>query len=100
MEHHVYFWLKPEFQTPEAREEFEKGLDSLFEIKGLVASGRWATPAPVMPRPVIDNSWDYALTMQFDTIEKHDAYQVDPDHEVFINGHKHRWEKVLVMDLA
>ncbi len=100
MEHHVYFWLKPEFQTSEARAEFEKGLDSLFEIKDLVASGRWSTPAPVMQRPVIDNSWDYALTMQFETIEKHDAYQIDPDHEVFINGHKHRWEKVLVTDLA
>lgn len=99
MEHHVYFWLKPEHQTPEARADFEKGLDSLFDIS-LCSGGRWSTPAPVMPRPVLDNSWDYATVMYFDSIEKHDAYQVDPGHEVFINGHKHRWEKVLVTDLA
>jgi putative ABC transport system permease protein len=51
-----------------------------FDID-LVAGGRWSVPAKVVVRPVIDQSWDYALTMQFDTIEKHDAYQEDPDHQ-------------------
>jgi hypothetical protein len=99
MEHHVYFWLKDEFKGDEERAAFEKGLDSLFEIK-LAKGGRWAFPAKVMPRPVIDQSWDYALTMQFDTIEDHDAYQVDPDHDVFINSFKDRWATVQVRDLA
>lgn len=99
MDHHVYFWLKDEHKNAADRATFEKGLDSLFEI-GLVKGGRWSTPAPVMPRPVIDQSWDYALTMQFADIETHDAYQVDPDHNRFIESCKPLWERVLVMDLA
>ncbi len=100
MEHHVYFWLKEERKNEADRAQFEKGLDGLFDIGHLVASGRWAVPAPVVVRPVIDQSWDYALTMQFDSVEKHDLYQDDPDHHVFINSFKDWWEKVQVRDLA
>lgn len=57
-------------------------------------------PAKVTIRPVSDLSWDYAISVQFETIEKHDAYQVDPDHDVFIAKFKDWWTKVLVMDLA
>lgn len=99
MDHHVYFWLKEERQNEADRATFEKGLQSLFEI-GLVAGGRWAIPAKVMIRPVIDQSWDYALTMQFDDIEKHDAYQVDVDHQKFIDTFKEWWAQVQVKDLA
>jgi hypothetical protein len=99
MDHHVYFWLKEEYQNAVDRAIFEQGLSALFKID-LVASGRWAVPANVMIRPVIDQSWDYALTMQFDDIGKHDAYQVDPDHEVFINTFKEWWKQVQVRDLA
>ena len=100
MEHHVYFWLKEEFQNEQDRKTFEEGLSSLFEIKDLVAGGRWAVPAPVVVRPVIDQSWDYALTMQFDSVEKHDIYQEDPDHHVFITTFKDWWAQVQVRDLA
>lgn len=99
MEHHVYFWLKEEYQNDLDRAIFEQGLAALFEID-LVAGGRWAVPAKVMIRPVIDQSWDYALTMQFNNIEDHDAYQVDPDHNVFINTFKDWWKQVQVKDLA
>lgn len=99
MEHHVYFWLKEEHRNEVDRAIFEQGLSGLFDIS-LVAGGRWAVPAKVVIRPVIDQSWDYALTMQFRNIEEHDAYQEDADHHVFIGSFKDWWEKVLVMDLA
>jgi hypothetical protein len=99
MDHHVYFWLKEEYQNDVDRAIFEQGLAALFEID-LVAGGRWAVPAKVVVRPVIDQSWDYALTMQFNTIEEHDAYQDDPDHHVFINTFKEWWAQVQVKDLA
>ena len=99
MEHHVYFWLKEEHQNEVDRAVFEQGLDALFEID-LVAGGRWAVPAKVIIRPVIDQSWDYALTMQFSTIADHDAYQDDPDHNVFIGSFKEWWAQVQVRDLA
>ena len=99
MEHHVYFWLKEEYQNEACRAMFEQGLERLFEI-GLVAGGRWAVPAKVVQRPVIDQSWTYALSMQFATIVDHDAYQDDPDHHAFVHTFKEWWAKVLVMDLA
>ena len=99
MEHHVYFWLKEEYQNDADRAVFEQGLESLFAI-GLVAGGRWAVPAEVVLRPVIDQSWDYALSMHFATLADHDSYQDDPDHHAFISTFKPWWEKVLVMDLA
>ena len=97
--HHVYFWLKAEHQNDADRAAFEKGLDSLFKI-GLTQGGRWAVPAKVMERPVIDQSWDYALTMQFRSVEDQDAYQMDPDHHVFIDTFKNWWAQVQVRDLA
>ncbi len=99
MDHHVYFWLQEEFKNAESRASFEKGLAGLFELP-LVQGGRWAVPAKVVERPVIDQSWDYAITMQFANVEDHDAYQVDPDHNKFIESFKAWWAKVQVRDLA
>ena len=53
MDHHVYFWLKEEYQNDVDRAIFEQGLAALFDIN-LVAGGRWAVPAKVVVRPVID----------------------------------------------
>ena len=99
MDHHVYFWLKEEFQSQESRRAFEQGLAGLFEMD-LVAGGRWAVPAKLAARPVLDQSWDYALTMQFAGIEQHDAYQIEPAHLAFIEKFKDRWAQVQVKDLA
>ena len=99
MEHHVYFWLKDGRQNVADRAEFEKALDDLVRID-LVAGGRWAVPAKVEIRPVVDQSWDYALSMQFGTMEDHDTYQVHPDHKAFLDSYREWWAKVLVMDLA
>lgn len=99
MEHHVYFWLKDEHKNPADRAAFEQGLADLFQID-LVAGGRWAIPAKVELRPVVDQSWDYALSMQFTTLADHDAYQDVPAHHRFIDTFKPLWAKVLVMDLA
>lgn len=98
MEHHVYFWLKPEHRNDADRADFESGLAALLEID-LVAGGIWAIPAPVMERPVIDHSWDYALSMRFDSVENQDAYQSHPDHEVFVARFEGWWESVQVRDL-
>jgi Stress responsive A/B Barrel Domain len=99
MDHHVYFWLTNEHQNPADRAKFEQGLSSLFKI-GRVKGGRWGVPAKVVERPVIDQSWDYALMMQFDNTEDQDAYQEDVDHHVFIESFKTWWQKVQVRDVA
>ena len=98
MEHHVYFWLRPEHQHAADRVAFEAGMGKLFEIKQ-VAGGMWGRPAPVMQRPVIDASWDYAISMRFDSVAAQDLYQADPAHLAFVERFKDWWARVLVMDV-
>jgi len=99
MNHHVYFWLKEEHKNPDDREVFERGLAQLFDIHW-VAGGRWSVPAAVEIRPVVDQSWDYALAMEFANVEEHDAYQIDEAHHDFVDTFKDWWDKVVVHDLA
>ena len=99
VEHHVYFWLRDDRKNEADRAEFEAALAGLFEMN-LVAGGRWTVPAKVELRPVVDQSWDYALTMQFATLADHDAYQVHQTHKAFIESYRGWWAKVLVTDLA
>ena len=99
MNHHVYFWLKEEHKTPGDRAVFERHLAELFEIRW-VTGGRWAVPAGVEQRPVVDQSWDYALAMEFANIEGHDAYQIDEYHIEFVTKFKDWWEQVVIHDLA
>jgi len=98
MQHHVYFWLKEEKKTAEARAEFEKGLDLCKNVPS-VAGGDWGVSAGTPERPVTDKSWDYSLYLTFDSVEDHNAYQVHPDHDVFVNNCKDFWEKVTIMDV-
>lgn len=60
--------------------------------------GSWGVPAAVAAREVVDLSWDYSINLTFSSIEAHDAYQVHPDHNVFIVTHKSKWARVLVLD--
>lgn len=99
MEHHVYFWLKNNCKSEARKLEFEKGLASLCEIP-LADSGFWSVPADVELRPVVDQSWDYALSIHFPTVAVHDEYQVHPDHTKFIENFRDWWAQVRVNDLA
>ena len=99
MNHHVYFWLNKEHHTPEDRATFEDAISKLFEIRW-VTGGRWAVPADVEIRPVVDQSWDYALAMEFANVEGHNAYQIDEYHLEFVAAFKGWWEKVIIHDLA
>lgn len=97
MQHHVYFWIKEEENTPENIAAFETGLQSLFGIPQIKAGG-WGKPAATEVRPVTENSYSYCLYQSFDSIADHDIYQEHEIHHAFINAHKHLWEKVQVMD--
>jgi len=99
MLHHVYFWLNESRNNAGDRATFERGLAMLFDIPQ-VAGGRWSVPAAVEIRPVVDQSWDYALAMEFATLADHDTYQAHDDHTRFVNTFKDWWEKVVVHDLA
>ena len=74
MEHHVYFWLKEERKNAADQALFEQGLADLFNIKE-VAGGIWGQSADTPERPVTDKSFDYALSMSFDSMADHNVYQ-------------------------
>ena len=98
MQHHVYFWLKPEHKTDASRAALEKGLQLCRDVSS-VSGGGWGKPAATAKRAVTDKSWDYSLYLTFETIDDHNAYQADPDHDIFVADHKDRWAKVIVMDV-
>ncbi len=94
--HSVYFWLD-ESLTAEQRTSFEGGLRDLFEID-VVSRGEFGTAAATPERPVTRNTFDYALFLEFDSVEKHNAYQIHAEHQVFVDKFSPWFEKVRIFD--
>jgi hypothetical protein len=96
--HTVYFWLKPELSSAQ-RAKFREGLDSLA---GIAAVGKIfiGTPAATEKRPVIDDSYSFALTVLLKDVAAHDAYQVDPIHLAFLASCQDCWTRVQIYDAA
>ena len=94
--HHVAFWLKENLSETEIQ-NFEIGVKSLLEIKEHLIFANVGAPAPTR-RPVIESGYSYVLLLVFKDIENHDAYQVHPIHEKFVEGCKQYWDKVLIFD--
>lgn len=94
--HNVYFWLD-ESLTPEDKASFEDGLRALFEID-VVQNGSFGKAAGTPERPVTHNTFDYALVLEFESVEKHNAYQVHDDHHVFVDNFSKWFQEVRVFD--
>lgn len=94
--HTVYFWLKSSL-SEEDKQQFQDGVESLATIQSTeqVVIG---TPAETTKRPVIDDTYDCALTVMLKDISAHDLYQDDPIHHKFIADCNHLWERVQVYD--
>jgi hypothetical protein len=94
--HHVLFWLAnpgngadiDQFRTAALR------LKEIPTVKGF----HLGQPAPVAPRPVIDDSYTFSLVLFFDDVAGHDDYQVHPIHQQFFQENKHLWSRVQVFD--
>lgn len=93
--HSVYFWLKSD-RTPEQRGEFREELEALTGIE-TVQAGYVGSPVD-SGRPVVDASFDIAVTVLFADRAGHDAYQVDPKHTAFLERFGDAWDRVLVYD--
>ena len=94
--HTVFFWLKADL-SEEEKQEFNDGVESLISIESAeqVVIG---TPAATTKRPVIDETYDCALTVILKDIPAHDLYQDDPIHHKFIADCNHLWERVQIYD--
>jgi hypothetical protein len=97
--HTVIFWLRSDL-APAQREAFRtEGLESLRAIPA-VAALYLGGPAPIPPRPVVDVTYTFAVTILFADIAAHDAYQVHPLHRAFVENFKASWERVQIYDAA
>lgn len=94
--HNVYFWLD-ESLSDEDKTSFEGGLRALFDID-VVANGSFGKAAGTPERPVTQNTFDYALVLEFDSVEQHNAYQVHPEHGVFVDNFSQWFKEVRVYD--
>jgi hypothetical protein len=94
--HSVFFWLHAD-RTPQQRDDFRQGLESLNAIENVRAL-YIGTPAHTTPRPVIDRSFSFMLTVVFDDVAGHDAYQVHPVHKEFLARFSAFWSRVQIYD--
>ena len=94
--HCVYFWLKPDI-TEEEKTLFLEEAIKLSKIEKVVGfyCGR---PAPTPSRPVVDDSYDFGLTVVLEDLEGHDLYQAHPIHLAFVEKCSHLWVKVQIYD--
>ncbi|QCR22123.1 Dabb family protein [Pontibacter sp. SGAir0037] len=93
--HHVFFWLS-NAGSAEDRAQLLEGLNSLKEIEE-IRQLHIGVPADTN-RPVIDSSYEFSLLMLFESKEAHDAYQVHPVHQEFVQKCSSLWSKVVIYD--
>jgi hypothetical protein len=95
--HSVYFWFKPS-ADPAIVGRFQAGLERLATIPD-VKSVQIGRPEATPKRPVIDDSYAWALIATFDDIAGHDRYQDHPIHHEFVAEFGPVWQKVQVYDI-
>ena len=95
--HSVFFWLKKSAPKGAAAKLVK---ECRTYLKTSTVRHLWAAPpAPTPDRPVIDATYDVGLTVVFDDLRGHDAYQEDPQHLKFIARNKALWQRVAVYDI-
>lgn len=94
--HTVLFWLKDDLEDAQ-RVAFLKGLESLKGIQATEAV-YIGTPAKTTPRPVMDFSYDYCLTVLLPDMTAHDDYQEDALHTAFLEQFNTYWKAVKIYD--
>jgi len=95
--HTVVFYLRGDLTESQKTEFRQEGLESLRPIKSVQAL-YVGTPAAIPPRPVVDASYTFAISVLFTDVAGHNAYQVDPLHLAFVNRFKSYWTKVQIYD--
>lgn len=94
--HYLLFWLKDDLtaQEVEGFEQFFEGLKQLPYVKNV----RYGRPANSTPRSVVDNTFTYNCSMEFDSLEDLEAYGQLPKHLSLVAEYKPFFERMLVHD--
>jgi hypothetical protein len=93
--HSVYFWLNPAVSAEEKR-AMVLGLESL---RGIETCGDVMIGAP-LPKSggIADDSYDYALVIEFADKDALDAYNAHPVHTAFVEQFGPMFAQVKVYD--
>ncbi len=94
--HNLFFWLRDDLSAVEVKEfeNFFEGLKKLPYQKNL----RYGKPAGSSPRSVLDSTYTYNASMEFDTLEELEAYGKLPEHLALVQKYKPYFNKMLVYD--
>lgn len=94
--HYLLFWLKPELTEAQVKdfENFFEGLKKLPYVKNV----RYGRPAASTPRPVMDNSFTYNASMEFDSLEDLETYGKLDGHLALVAKYKPFFNKMMVHD--
>ncbi|KQB42623.1 Dabb family protein [Flavobacterium aquidurense] len=94
--HYLLFWLKPELTSTQVKEfqNFFEGLKKLPYVKNV----RYGGPANSTPRPVMDNSFTYNASMEFDSLEDLETYGKLDGHLALVAKYKPFFNKMMVHD--
>lgn len=96
--HYLLFWLRKDLSESEVKEfeNFFEGLKKLPYQKNL----RYGKPAASSPRSVLDNTFTYNASMEFDSLEELEAYGKLPEHLALVEKYKTFFDRMLVYDTA
>ena len=94
--HMVYFTLKD--RSPAAIEKMVEACKKYLTGHPGTVFFAAGTLVPDLNRPVNQTDFDVALHVVFDSREAHDAYQLAPRHNQFIEENKPNWERVRGFD--
>nr|WP_294781627.1 Dabb family protein [uncultured Flavobacterium sp.] len=94
--HYLLFWLKPELNAEQVEDfkNFFEGLKKLPYVKNV----RYGGPANSSPRPVMDNSFSYNVSMEFDSLEDLETYGKLDAHLALVAKYKPFFNKMMVHD--
>lgn len=94
--HYLLFWLRKDISASEVKEfeNFFEGLKKLPYQKNL----RYGKPAASSPRSVLDSTFTYNASMEFDSLEELEAYGKLPEHLALVQKYKPFFDRMLVYD--
>jgi len=95
---HVVLFTFNDNLTTQERQEFMDGIETL---RGVKSAKTMYIGTPVMAtavRPIVDTAYNVALTVLFEDLAAHDAYQVDPLHKAFVAKSRPMCSRVRIFD--
>ncbi|MBO9692790.1 Dabb family protein [Chryseobacterium sp.] len=94
--HYLLFWLRKDLSESEVKEfeNFFEGLKKLPYQKNL----RYGKPAASSPRSVLDSTFTYNASMEFDSLEELEAYGKLPEHLALVEKYKPFFDRMQVYD--